>query len=228
MTLDAGNSAYLEAVGRDLEVAARRYALVRRRRRTRVRIAALALTAAILLTGTALAGSSLLGMPAPGIVQSALDAVWPSDDTSDLRPVAGTAQMVAQSEHATLYRSRAKRPGAVCLSVVSGTDRATGCMDRLAKGDWALPLSSHTTGTRQVVFGQLHNPAGVTLVLQWTGGKTTRIVLGVDGFFVADLPLAKADRGAAPETISLRIVDGDGFVIGQRDFPRFRVRPAKP
>ena len=82
MTLDAGNSAYLEAVGRDLEVAARRYTRARRRRRARMRVAALTVTAVILLTGSALAGSSLLlGRQAPRIVQSTIDSVWPDGDT---------------------------------------------------------------------------------------------------------------------------------------------------
>ena len=55
-----------------------------------MRIAVLVVTAVILVTGSALAGSTLLlGMQAPRFVQGTIDSVWPSDDTSDLAPVNG-------------------------------------------------------------------------------------------------------------------------------------------
>jgi hypothetical protein len=226
MTLDPRHSAYLEAVGRDLETAARRYAGMRRRRRTQLRVTALSITAVILLAGSALAGSSLLGMKAPGFVQATLDSLWPPDDTTDLTPVAGTARLVAQSDNATLYRSRANGTGAVCLSIVYGKHRHISCMTRVANERWALPLSSTVVGDRQFVLGQIRIQSGATLVAQWQGGEPIRIAIGFDGFFLGEVPLA--NPGAKAKKVSLRIVDGDGFVIGQRDLERFSANSAAP
>ena len=71
------------------------------------------------LAGSALAGSALLGMPAPRVVQKTLDSLWPSSGASDLAPIAGAARAVARFDGVTLYRSPSRRPGAVCLSIVS-------------------------------------------------------------------------------------------------------------
>ena len=67
MSAETTYSAYLEAVGRDLEVAARRQARMLRRRRARLRLAAIAVASIVLLAGSALAGAGILGGPCPGL-----------------------------------------------------------------------------------------------------------------------------------------------------------------
>ena len=75
MSAETTYSAYLEAVGRDLEVAARRQARILRRRRARLRLAAIAVASIVLLAGSALAGAGILGGRAPDFVQTNLSLV---------------------------------------------------------------------------------------------------------------------------------------------------------
>lgn len=57
-------------------------------------------------------------------------------------------------------------------------------------------------------------------MVQWQSGKAIRIPIGVDGFFLGEMPLANPEPGATGNA-TVRIVDGDGFVIASRDFGRF-------
>ena len=226
MTLETRHAAYFEVVGRDLEAAARRHARQRLRRRTRMRVAALAATAVILLTGSALAGSALLGLPAPEIVQTKLDSLWPRGGGSDLAPVPGTARAVARFDGTTLYRSPSRRAGEVCLSIVApggvrlGEGGGISCFRRLPDSAWPIGILSRVMGDRQLVFGQIRSPAGMKLVLQWRGASAVRIPVGIDGYFLGAAPLAGAEPGTTPQPGILRIFDGDGFVVGRRPVVR--------
>ena len=54
-------------------------------------------------------------------------------------------------------------------------------------------------GHRQLVYGQIRNPAAAKLVVHWKGGDAIEIPIGVDGFFLGEVPLARLDPAAAPE-----------------------------
>jgi hypothetical protein len=226
VTLDARHSAYLEAVGRDLEAAARRQVLMRRRRRIARRVVALSVTAVILLTGSALAGSTLLGRPAPGFVQATIDSLRAGGDASDLGPVRGVARVVASSDSATLYRSPSRRAGAVCLSIVpaggprAGESGGTSCLPRRSHSQWPIGILSRVMGDRHLVFGQVRNAAGASLVLQWRDAEAIWIPIGSDGYFLGAAALADSERGMTSLKGTLRIVDLEGRVIASREVIR--------
>lgn len=118
-------------------------------RRRPIFIAVAAGVVALLVTGVAYA-EGVFGDPDHGPVIRATAG----PNTSDLAPVAGTARVVAHSDHATLYRSPAKRRGAVCLWIGPGKEAA--CVDRLSDDHWPLGVYTRVVGDRQVVFG-LHS-----------------------------------------------------------------------
>lgn len=225
MTLGARHDAYLEVVGRDLATAARRQARIRLRRRGRLRVAALSVAAVVVLGGSALAGSALLGMPAPRIVQSTLDSLWPRAGTVDLAPVRGAARAVARFDGLTLYRSPGRSTGTVCLSIVpAGGVRlddggGTSCW-RQRDTAWPIGVLTRVMGDRQLVFGRLRSPAGNRIALQWRGAESVQIPIGVDGYFLGVVQLAGAKPGTRPLLGTLRLIDGDGFVITQREVIR--------
>lgn len=225
MTFEAPHAAYLEVVALDLEAAARRQARLRLRRRSRMRVAAIAAAVVVLLTGSALAGSALLGLPAPAVVQTKLDSLWPSGDGgSGLAPVPGNARAVARFQGTTLYQSPARRAGAVCLSIVGrggvrlGEGGGISCYRRLPDPAWPIGVLFRIAGDRQLMFGQIRKHAGLILVLPWRGAKATRIPVGVDGYFLGVVPLARA--GARPQVGTLRAIDADGIEVASREVIR--------
>ncbi len=57
-------------------------------------------------------------------------------------------------------------------------------------------------------------------MLQWRGAESVRIPIGVDGYFLGAVQLASAKPGARPLLGTLRLIDGDGFVVSSRELIR--------
>lgn len=190
-------SSYLEAVGRDLDAAARRE-VARRRRRRPIRIAALVAAGVVLAAGTALAASSLLGGAAPAPMQSALDAFYPDNADGGLAPVEGDAQVVARFGEDVLYRSPARDGTSVCTAITAigehGATEVPGSGCTADTGDRYWPIGLHTLGfhDRALIVGQVRAPAGRSLSLVRPGAGAERVPLGIDGFFLWELPLGTA------------------------------------
>jgi hypothetical protein len=229
MRPEAPHSAYLEAVGHDLLVAARRQANMHGRRRSQLRVAVLSLAAVVLLAGTAVAGRSILGTRASGLAQAAVDSLWRGGDRTTLAPIPGNARAVARVGGTVLYRSRSTDPGSVCVAMLSSdlvvprSDRAQTCIDRVASRAWPTGVTVHPFGGRLAFFGQIRLPPGGRLVFDRAGGRRVPIALGVDDWFLGLLPLRYAAPGALPPPEgSLRILDRAGRIVSSaviRGFP---------
>jgi hypothetical protein len=222
MSAETAYSAYLEAVGRDLEVAAHRQARVLRRRRARLRLAALSVTTIVLLAGSALAGAGILGGRAPAFVQESLGSFW-QDDGFRLAPSVGEFREVANFDGDILYRSPARDGSSVCLSVLAPSRKPTAregirCFAGAEDGHWPSDVNVVVRGDRQAIFGQIRAPGDASLVLQWTGEDPVQIPLGLDGYFLIEVPLLPPRIGGAPLVGVLRILAGDGRVIDSRSF----------
>jgi hypothetical protein len=228
MTLETPHSPYLEAVGHDLLVAARRQAHTRRRRRAQLRLAVLSLAALVLLAGTAVAGRSILGARASGLAQTAVDSLWKGGDRSALAPLPGNARAVARVGATVLYRSRSTDPGSVCLAMISSDlvvpkqDRTQTCIGRDASRAWPTGVTVHPFGGRLAFFGQVRLPPGGRLVLERAGGDPVPVALGVDGWFLGLLSLARAaPRALPPLEGTLRILDSAGGIVASAEIRGF-------
>jgi hypothetical protein len=223
MSAETPHSAYLEAVGRDLDAAARRQARTLRRRRTRLRLVAVGASATILLAGSALAGAGILGTPAPKIVQATLNSLWESRDGSMLAPTLTGARGMAFFDGDRLYRSPGRKRGSVCLTVVAAdltlarSTRGGSCFARANGGYWPFGVVSRPRGDRQAIFGQIRAPGNASLTLEWPGAGPRRVPLGLDGHFLVELPLLPRAR-AEPVFAVLQIRDGAGRVVASRTF----------
>ena len=222
MSAETTYSAYLEAVGRDLEVAARRQARMLRRRRARLRLAAIAVASIVLLAGSALAGAGILGGRAPDFVQTNLSSLW-QDDGSRLAPTDGEFRAVAIFGGDTLYRTPGPDGTSVCLSVFAptrapATRQNLRCFESDTDGRWPSAVNTVVRGDRQAIFGQIRAPDDASLVLQWPGAAPVPIPLSLDGYFLIEVPLLPARIGAGPVVGTLRILAADGSVIDSRDF----------
>ena len=223
MTTEATYSAYLEAVRADLQLAARRQAQAHRRRRTQLRAAGLSLAVLVLLAGTAVAGQSILGARTSSLVQSTIDSLWKGGDRSELAPLRGNARAVAHVGGTVLYRSASTDPGSVCVAIVSSELAVSGdegeqrCIERLSTPSWPRGVSWHPFGGRFAFFGQVRLPSGGALVLELPGGGRSRVTLGLDGWFLGLLPLARGAPGAPPPLEgTLRILDRNDRVVSSR------------
>lgn len=220
MSESIGLSAYLDAVGRDLDAAARRE-VARSRRRRPLRVAALFAAVLVVVTGTALAASSVLGGPAPAAIQSALDAYFPYDGES-LSPAPGHSVVVAQFGDDVLYRTLARDGRSTCTQVTArgpgGTDEIVdaGCIADTGDAHWPIGLQGHGFGGHQLLIGQARGPADASLHLV-TDGADARIPLGVDGFFLWELPLEPSGAIGRPMPVigSLELRAGDGSVLSR-------------
>jgi len=220
MRPEAPHAAYLEAVGDDLLVAARRQVHLRRRRRAQLRVAALSLAVLILLAGTAVAGRSILGTRASGLAQAAVDSLWKGGDRTTLAPIPGNAHAIARVGGTILYRSKGTDPGSVCVAMISSDlvvpkkDRAQTCTERDLSRPWTTGVIVHAFGGRLAFFGQVRLPPGGRLVFDRAGGEREPMELGVDHWFLGLLPLRHLAPGALPPLEgSLRILDRSGAVV---------------
>jgi hypothetical protein len=222
MRAEAPFSAYLEAVGRDLDAAARLQARVVRRRRARLRAAAVGLAAIVLLAGSALAGAGILGERAPGFVQASLGSLW-QDDGSRLAPANGEFREVAVFDGDILYRSPGRDGTSVCLSVLAPDRIPTSrdgmrCFDPGQDSRWPSDVNAVVRGDSQAIFGQVRAAEDASLVLQWPGANPVPIPLGLDGYFLIEVALLPPTSGGAPVVGALQIRDSEGHVIESRNF----------
>jgi hypothetical protein len=222
MRAETSHSAYLDAVGRDLEAAARRQARVLRRRRARLRATALAATTLVLLAASALAGAGILGERAPGFVQASLGSLW-QDDGSSLAPTNGEFRAVAAFDGDTLYRTPGRDGNGVCLSVLASNRNPASrdgirCFDPGTDSRWPSDVNAVVRGDRQAIFGQIRAPGDASLVLQWPGADAVPIPLSLDGYFLIEVPLLPPRAAGAPVVGALRILGSDGSVIDSRTF----------
>jgi hypothetical protein len=223
-------SAYLEAVAIDFDAAADRAVLRRRRRSRSLRLVAIGAIAVALISGTALAASSLLGNSASAPIQAALDAFYP-DDGEGFGPARGNAQAVARFEDVVLYRSPARNgnPRAICLSTVMIDDHGStsipgsGCI--LDEGDtyWPIGLLVSAVAGRLLMQGKVNAVPGSTLSVALPDAEEQRIDLGIDGFFLWEIPSSSGADDATPRTGRLILRDGDGREISHFSF---RVSPS--
>ena len=222
MSAETIYSAYLEAVGRDLEIAARRQARMLRRRRARLRLAAIGVASILLLAGSALAGARILGGRAPDFVQTSLSSLW-QDDGSRLAPTDGQFREVAIFNGDTLYRTPARDGTSVCLSVYAPDRKPIAqsrvrCFDPGEGEHWPSAVNTVARGNRQAIFGQIRAPDDASLVLQWRGTDPVPVPLSLGGYFLIEVPLQPARIGPGPVVGTLRILAADGSVIDSRDF----------
>jgi hypothetical protein len=215
-----GLSPYLEAVGRDLDAAARRE-VARAGHRRPLGLAALIAAGLALVTGTALAASSVLGGPAPAAMQSALDAYFPNDGES-LSPAPGHSVVVAQFGDDVLYRTLARDGRSTCTQVTARAPGGeneivdAGCVLDTGDAHWPIGLQGHGFGGHLLLIGQARGPADASLHLV-AGGTDARIPLGVDGFFLWELPLEPPGALGQPMPVigSLELRAADGSELSQ-------------
>jgi hypothetical protein len=213
----------LVALGDSLEHGTRRAVA---QRRTRRRVARTGLVVAIALIGTlgsAFAASSLLGGPAPAVVQGAIDRFYPTGGGDSLAPAPGGARAVATFGDDVLYRLPARDGTSVCLVIVLAHPAngqaipGEGCIAPLgAAGGW-LPVGILSIGSgddRQFVYGEIDAPAGSELWLEPNGEAAERVPTGVDGFFLVERAVQPPadDPGSqhyVPARLVLRGANGD-------------------
>jgi hypothetical protein len=213
----------LVAIGDSLERGTRRAVA---ERRTRRRVARTGLIAAIALVGTlgsAVAASSLLGGPAPAVVQAAIDRFYPQGGHDSLAPAPGGARAVATFGSDVLYRLPARDGTSVCLVIVLAHPAngqaipGEGCIVPLgAAGGW-LPIGILSIGSgddRQLVYGEIDARAGSELWLEPKGEAPQRVVLGADGFFLVERAVQPpsddpANQPYVPARLVLRGANGD-------------------
>jgi hypothetical protein len=226
-------SSYLEVIGRDLDAAARREA-ERRRRRRPLRTAALIVAGVVVLTGTALAGSSLLGGLAPKPIQATLDAYWP-DDGETMAPAPGHAVVVAEFGDDILYRKPARDGKSICteITALGATGKAeipdAGCAADTGDPHWPLGVLGVGFCGRQLVVGQARGPAGASLHLVMARSDA-RIPLGVDGFSLWELPQQERTPDTAPDVMSvtvgaLELRAADGSLVARMPFQAMLTPP---
>jgi hypothetical protein len=199
-------SPYLEAIACDLDAAAGR-AVTRRRRRRPLRVAAVVVAALAVIGGTAVAASQLLGGPAPPPIQAALDAYYPQNGES-FAPALGGAQDVAQFGDDVLYHLRARDGKAICLAITAvgssgaGVVTGSGCIADTGDPHWPIGVAATGFRERELVYGQVNAPAGANLYAVRPGIEDVRIPLGVDGFFLWELPRQVVAADTDPPALS--------------------------
>jgi hypothetical protein len=229
----------LVAIGDALERGVRGAVLERHARRRRLRLIAVAACAIAATAGSAIAASSLLGGPAPGPVQSAIDAFYPANDDA-LAPVPnGSAVAVATSGDDVLYRVPAKDGASTCLVVVlADPTRANaipgeGCQLR-GPLDGALPIGvvSESTGDgRRLVYGQVGVPRIVSLSFESDGAGAISVPIGVDGFFLFERPIDDRVGEPDPRLVPFGVLvlrDASGAEVARRQLHLLSRVPASP
>jgi hypothetical protein len=213
----------LVAIGDSLERGTRR-AIAQRRTGSRVARTGLIVVLALVGTlGSAFAASSLLGGPAPAVVQAAIDRFYPRGGNDSLAPAPGGARAVATFGRDVLYRLPARDGTSVCLVIVlahAANGQAIpgeGCIVPLGRAGGRLPLGILSIGSgddRQLVYGEIDAPAGGELWLEPKGEPSQRVAIGADGFFLVERAVEPpgddlANQPHVPARLVLRGADGD-------------------
>jgi len=157
--------------------------------RSRARVAALSLAAAVTITAAALAADHYLGQPAPAHVRATF-AKYVNDPRWTVKPVLEeTVQVLAFSAHGTMYGARAT-DGQDCVEFVtsSGTNYLVGCANFASAHDLILLPSFPFHGDADhvppyVLAGRLSSDSA-SLAARLPDGRSERIPLGLRGYFV--------------------------------------------
>jgi hypothetical protein len=191
----------------------------RQRRRRRIVATAAVIAGALAVGGAAFGTSKLLGQPAPEHVRADLagvDTGLPSD--LRLNPDVANARAVATSESSTLYAADLA-DGGHCTEIVTGDGRGRGAICRTAADladepiELTLPSDDGAGAAAPVTLGGRLNVRAGRLDVQY--GTTTRVIpLGVDGYFVFDVPAR--DRAAAHSSAIVVTARGAGGSVVAR------------
>ena len=206
----------------------------RRRRSRRLRAAAIAVSALLVLTGAAFGISVLLGWPAPEHVKRELAAVdrgMPED--LRLNPDVEHAVAVAATDTATLYAATL-RGGGSCSEIVTADDRGRGATCTTSAQyvarpiDITLPFDEGETPETPVVVGGRINATGATsLEIAYADGSSDEIELGEDRYYLFEVPAARL-ASVREDGFELVARDGEGAVVARGAVPGTWDDPAKP
>jgi hypothetical protein len=209
----------------DLAAAYSRYLDHRRARRRRVRVAAIASAAALVVAGAAFGTATLLGWPAPEHVKkeiAAVDRGLPED--LRLNPDVETARAVASDGSSTLYAASLKDGGS-CTELVTTGDRGRGATCATASREIADPINvvvpfddGAGEDARVVLAGRLNDPAGTELEITYVDGGSDPIPLGDDRYFVYEVP-AGHRASAHADGFELVAQDDNGSTIASTSVP---------
>lgn len=218
----------------DLAAAYGRHLENRRANRRKLRTAAVAGVAALVVTGAALGTATLLGWPAPEHVKkeiAAVDRGLPED--LRLNPDVEHASAVASDGSSTLYAA-ALKDGGRCTELVTPGDRGRGATcstgsDQVSRPiDVAVPSDDSAGDDGPVVLaGRLNAAQGAALEIAYEDDGTDAIPLGDDRYFVFEVPV---ERRVSARAYGFRLVarDDDGSIIATSTVPADWDGPAVP
>src|SRR5919201_1548506 len=223
-----------DSLGRDLQIAYGRRLERERRRWQTSRTIVLVSLGTLIVTGAGLGAAAMLGRPAPAHVQKELaggDQGLPAD--LRLNPDVRNARAVASTDTATLYAA-SLRGGGHCTELVTSGERGRGATCTTAAElatrplDVVLPFDDGAGPDSPVVMGgRVNAQAGESLEAVYADGASDTIQLGVDRFFVFDVPAAhRASVHAAGADLVAR--DTRGSVVARTSIPADWDDPATP
>jgi hypothetical protein len=206
----------------------------RRRRGRRLRAAAIAVSALLVLSGAAFGIAVLLGWPAPEHVKRELAAVdqgMPED--LRLNPDVEHAVAVAATDTATLYAATL-RGGGSCSEIVTADDRGRGATCTTSAQyvarpiDVTLPFDEGETPETPVVIGGRINATGAArLEITYADGAGDEIELGDDSYYLFDVPAAHL-ASVHEDGFELVARNPDGAIVARGAVPGTWDDPAKP
>jgi hypothetical protein len=209
----------------DLTTAYGRHLERRRARRRKLRVAAFACVAALVVAGAAFGTATLLGWPAPEHVKkeiAAVDRGLPED--LRLNPDVEHASAVASTGSSTLYAA-ALRDGGRCTELVTANDRGRGATCSTGSDQVTRPIdvtvpSDDRAGDEApvVIAGRLNAPEGAALEIAYEAGESDAIPLGNDRYFVFEVPV---EHRASAHAAGFRLIarDDEGSVIATASVP---------
>jgi hypothetical protein len=200
-------------------------AVAHKRRLRRSHVAAIA-AAGVLVGGAAAAATAVLGGPAPDPVRAHL-AELDQGMPPDLRynPDLSNAHAVAATASGTLYAVDLDG-GGYCLEAATAGDRPRGgsCItaaDLAARPVEALAPIPGSDNAPLLIGGRLNSADLTGLEVSYDGGAPTPVVLGIDRYFLIEVPAA--DRAAALDGgARLTALDAAGQVAARVQIPPLR------
>ena len=206
----------------------------RHRRGRRLRAAAVAGAAVLVLSGAAFGISILLGWPAPEHVKrelAAIDQGLPED--LRLNPDVEHAVAVAATDTATLYAATL-RGGGSCSEIVTADDRGRGATCTTSGEyesrpiDITLPFDEgETPETPVVVGGRVNEGSATQLDIVYGDGSSDPVPFGDDHYYLFEIPKAQLVSVHA-DGFALVARDGDGRLVARGTVPGDWDDPAQP
>jgi hypothetical protein len=160
------------------------------------------IVASLVVTGgvtSAAAAASILGSPAPDRVRdhlASLDEGMPDDLRLD--PDLDRARAVAATASGVLYAADL-RDGGYCFEIVSDADRPRGavCVTSQHLGDRALEVTAPIpsgAADALLVGGRINDERVQNVVARYTSGRSDEVELGLDRFWLLEIPAGEHDR----------------------------------